>query len=45
MVAADIISWAFLAKIFMVLVIIKAFVLIVLGVWIFSRREVAKVVV
>jgi len=44
-VMGRILSWGFLAQVFGIMVCVKAGVLTLLGIWIFSNREIAKVVV
>ena len=45
MVTAKVLSWSFLAKVCVLLVFVKALLLYLLGVWIFSNREIAKITV
>jgi hypothetical protein len=45
MVSGDMISWLFLGDIYLKLILIKGFILIAIGIWIFSRREIGKVTV
>ncbi len=43
MISAKLLSWLFLAKVFGAMVLIKSVLLSLLGIWIFSNREVAKI--
>jgi hypothetical protein len=45
LVAAKLISWQFLLRIFLVTIFIKALILLLLGLWAFHRREIAKITV
>ncbi|MHC5059730.1 MAG: hypothetical protein ACYTFK_01405 [Planctomycetota bacterium] len=45
MVSASILSWQFLGKIYMITVLLKSVLLFLFGVWIFSNREIGKVIV
>ncbi len=45
MVSGDMISWLFLSNIYLKLVLVKSLILIAIGIWIFSRREIGKITV
>ncbi len=44
-IEAGIINWVFIAKIFAALILVKALLLIIFGIFIFNRREIARVIV
>ncbi len=44
-VSGHILEWTFLGKAFLITIVIQAVLLILLGIWIFHRREIAKVTV
>jgi hypothetical protein len=38
-------SWQFLGRVYVVMVLAKSLLLLLFGVWVFSNREIAKIVV
>ncbi len=45
MISAKVLSWQFLGRVYLATVLVKSLLLLLFGMWIFSNREIAKVVV
>ena len=45
MISAEVLSWRFLGQVYLMMVFLKSLFLLIFGIWIFSNREIAKVVV
>jgi uncharacterized membrane protein len=45
MISAKVLSWQFLGRVYVVMVLAKSLLLLLFGVWVFSNREIAKIVV
>lgn len=45
MISAQVLSWQFLGRVYAVTVLVKSVLLLLFGMWIFSNREIAKIVV
>ena len=45
MISAKVLSWQFLGRVYVTTVLVKSILLLLFGMWIFSNREIAKVVV
>ena len=44
-ISAKVLSWQFLGQVYLIMVLVKSVLLLLFGMWIFSNREIAKVVV
>jgi len=45
MISAEVLNWQFLGRVYVVTVLVKSFLLLLFGMWVFSNREIAKIVV
>jgi len=45
MISAKVLSWQFLGQVYLLMVLVKSVLLLLFGMWVFSSREIAKVVV
>jgi len=45
MISAEVLGWEFLGRIYVAMVLVKSVLLLLFGMWVFSNREIAKIVV